>query len=66
MRVELRNTYSGGLPDRGLFAKLNKQQIPLYGVWIVVAISIIMGLLQFASAVAVNGKLTPCFNCNEG
>lgn len=47
----------GGLPDRGLFAKLAPNKIPLWGVWIVVLISVLMGLLQFASAVAVNGEL---------
>lgn len=46
----------GGLPDRGLFAKLAPNKIPVYGVWIVVLISVVMGLLQFASAVAVNGE----------
>lgn len=50
----------GGLPDRGLFAKLAPNKIPLYGVWIVVLISVVMGLLQFASAVAVNAIFSLC------
>lgn len=53
----------GGLPDRGLFAKLAPNKIPLWGVWIVVLISVVMGLLQFASAVAVNGELRACICC---
>jgi len=50
----------GGLPDRGLFAKLAPNKVPLWGVWIVVAISIVLGLLQFASAVAVNAVFSLC------
>lgn len=52
----------GGLPDRGLFAKLAPNKVPLWGVWIVVLISIILGLLQFASAVAVNGEYSASFH----
>ena len=48
--------YSGGLPDRGLFAKLAPNAVPIWGVWIVVVIGICMGLLQFASYVAANGE----------
>lgn len=43
-----------GLPDRGLFHRLAPNKVPVYAVWLVVAISIVMCLLELASAVAVN------------
>lgn len=49
----------GGLPDRGFFAKM-WNGIPLGGIWIVILISVCMGLLQFASAVAVNAIFSLC------
>ncbi|ORY82902.1 amino acid permease [Leucosporidium creatinivorum] len=49
-----------GLPDRGLFAKLAPNKIPIYGVWLVVFISALMGLLNFASYVAVAAIFSLC------
>ncbi|GAA5879952.1 hypothetical protein JCM1840_006941 [Sporobolomyces johnsonii] len=43
-----------GLPDGGFFAKLAPNRIPVNAVWLVVFISSLMGLLVFASPVAVN------------
>lgn len=37
-----------GLPDRGLFARLAPNRIPVWSVWLVVFISALMGLLSFA------------------
>ena len=51
---------SGGLPDRGLFAKMAPNQIPIWGVWVVVGLSALLGLLQFASAIAVNAVFSLC------
>ncbi|GAA6013862.1 hypothetical protein JCM11491_000449 [Sporobolomyces phaffii] len=42
-----------GLPDRGFFTKMSKNQIPVNAVWLVLFISALMGLLVFASIVAV-------------
>lgn len=45
----------GGLPDRGLFGKLNKTtHTPINAVWLVVFIAILMGVLNFASYIAVS------------
>ncbi|GAA6059145.1 hypothetical protein JCM10212_003892 [Sporobolomyces blumeae] len=43
-----------GLPDRGFFSKLAKNKVPVNAVWLVIGISALMGLLVFASIVAVN------------
>ncbi|GAA5949496.1 hypothetical protein JCM21900_000239 [Sporobolomyces salmonicolor] len=43
-----------GLPDGGFFARLAPNRIPVNAVWLVVFISSLMGLLVFASPVAVN------------
>ncbi|KAL7336741.1 amino acid/polyamine transporter I [Rhodotorula toruloides] len=43
-----------GMPDRGFFHKLARNQIPINAVWLVLFISALMGLLVFASYVAVN------------
>ena len=48
--------YSGGLPDRMLFARLAPNAVPVWAVWIIVFLSIALGCLQFASEVAVNGE----------
>lgn len=41
-------------PDRGFFGRLNKRTLtPINGVWLVVIISIAMGALDWASAIAV-------------
>ncbi|KAJ3078645.1 hypothetical protein HDU99_000456, partial [Rhizoclosmatium hyalinum] len=45
----------GGLPFSGFFAKMNaKLQVPVNSVWIIIFISMLMGLLNLASATAVN------------
>ncbi|GAA5883185.1 hypothetical protein JCM3774_002412 [Rhodotorula dairenensis] len=43
-----------GLPDRGFFARLAKNKVPINAVWLVIFIAALMGLLVFASYVAVN------------
>jgi len=50
----------GGLPDRGLFGKMSSWKIPLWGVWLVVVLSMLLGLLQFASSVALNAVFSLC------
>ncbi|KAL8292062.1 hypothetical protein RQP46_001528 [Phenoliferia psychrophenolica] len=49
-----------GLPDRGLFARLAPNKVPVYSVWLVILISICMGLLQFASTVATTAIFALC------
>ncbi|KAK4056357.1 polyamine transporter tpo5 [Microbotryomycetes sp. JL221] len=49
-----------GLPDRGLFAKLAPNRIPVWSVWLVVFISLLMGLLAFASYTAVAAIFALC------
>ncbi|SCZ98393.1 BZ3500_MvSof-1268-A1-R1_Chr3-2g06340 [Microbotryum saponariae] len=49
-----------GLPDRGLFARLSKQRIPVFSVWLVAFISALMVLLSFASIVAVYAVFALC------
>ncbi|KAI5478073.1 hypothetical protein MNV49_005438 [Pseudohyphozyma bogoriensis] len=49
-----------GLPDRGLFCKLAPNKVPVFAVWLVCFISLVMGLLQFASTVAVNAIFALC------
>ncbi|KAJ3075708.1 hypothetical protein HDU98_007100 [Podochytrium sp. JEL0797] len=45
----------GGLPFSPFFAKMNSRvQIPVNAVWIIIFISALMGLLNLASATAVN------------
>ncbi|KAJ3096382.1 hypothetical protein HK100_005585 [Physocladia obscura] len=45
----------GGLPFSSFFGKMNsKLNVPVNAVWVIIIISIIMGLLNLASAVAVN------------
>ncbi|GAA6051568.1 hypothetical protein JCM3770_003476 [Rhodotorula araucariae] len=43
-----------GMPDRGFFSRLAKNKIPVNAVWLVLFISALMGLLVFASTVAVS------------
>ncbi|KWU42471.1 amino acid transporter [Rhodotorula sp. JG-1b] len=43
-----------GIPDRGFFARLAKNKVPVNAVWLVIFIAALMGLLVFASYVAVN------------
>ncbi|WAR52469.1 hypothetical protein PtB15_1B911 [Puccinia triticina] len=50
----------GGLPDRGIFSRLSVQKVPVYAVWSVIVVSILMGLLKFASTVALNAIFSLC------
>lgn len=43
-----------------LFAKLAPNHVPLWGVWIVILISVVLGCLQFASPIAVNAIFSLC------
>lgn len=44
----------GALPDRGFFGRIAKRtQTPVNAVWFVVVISVLMGVLSFASLTAV-------------
>ncbi|GAA5913244.1 hypothetical protein JCM6882_000041 [Rhodosporidiobolus microsporus] len=49
-----------GLPDRGLFCRMSKQKVPVWSVWLVCVFCAILGLLNFASAVAVNAVFSLC------
>lgn len=43
----------GGLPDRGLFGRLNSYtKTPVWSVWLVIILSIAMGALSWASLIA--------------
>lgn len=44
----------GGLPDAGVFSRLSSNKVPIYAVWVVVVFSIVLGLLNFVSVVALN------------
>lgn len=52
------------LPDRGFFGKLNKTtNTPIYAVWAVVAFSVALGCLSFASQIAVRDRsFLSCFS----
>ncbi|OAV98010.1 hypothetical protein PTTG_25763 [Puccinia triticina 1-1 BBBD Race 1] len=50
----------GGLPDCGIFSRLSGQKVPVYAVWSVIVVSILMGLLKFASTVALNAVFSLC------
>jgi len=50
----------GGLPDRELFSHLSAQKVPVYAVGSVIIVSILMGLLKFASTVALNAIFSLC------
>lgn len=51
----------GGLPDFGFFGRLNSwSKTPINGVWLVIAISILMGVLDWASLVAVQAIFSMC------
>ncbi|GAA6039817.1 hypothetical protein JCM8097_004236 [Rhodosporidiobolus ruineniae] len=43
-----------GMPDRGLFMKLAPNKVPVNAVWLVLFICSLMGLLVFASTVAIS------------
>ncbi|KAJ3349361.1 hypothetical protein HDU83_000589 [Entophlyctis luteolus] len=45
----------GGLPFSGFFSRIDKRlQVPVNAVWVIIFISLLMGLLNLASATAVN------------
>jgi amino acid transporter len=49
------------LPDRGFFGRLNKTtQTPIFAVWAVVAFSLALGCLAFASSIAINAIFSMC------
>ncbi|WVO18657.1 hypothetical protein L204_106377 [Cryptococcus depauperatus] len=51
----------GAFPDRGLFGQISKKtQTPIIAVWVVVVISVLMGILSFASLTAVNAVFSMC------
>nr|XP_031858496.1 uncharacterized protein CI109_006141 [Kwoniella shandongensis]KAA5525568.1 hypothetical protein CI109_006141 [Kwoniella shandongensis] len=51
----------GAFPDRGVLGRLNrKTKTPIIAVWFVVAISMLMGVLSFASLTAVNAIFSMC------
>ncbi|POY75264.1 hypothetical protein BMF94_1634 [Rhodotorula taiwanensis] len=50
----------GGLPDRGFFCKVASNRVPINAVWIVCFVSALLGLLRFASEVAVNAVFSLC------
>ncbi|GAA5987357.1 hypothetical protein JCM10908_001925 [Rhodotorula pacifica] len=50
----------GGLPDRGIFCKVAKNRVPINAVWVVCFVSALLGLLRFASEVAVNAVFSLC------
>ncbi|GFZ42510.1 hypothetical protein JCM24511_00226 [Saitozyma sp. JCM 24511] len=51
----------GAFPDRGVLGRMNKTtKTPIIAVWFVVALSIIMGVLSFASLTAVNAIFSMC------
>jgi amino acid transporter len=51
----------GGLPDRGVFGRINNYtKTPIYSVWLTIGIAILMGCLDWASAVAVQAIFSMC------
>ncbi|KIR28093.1 amino acid permease [Cryptococcus deuterogattii 99/473] len=51
----------GALPDRGFFGRIQKRtQTPINAVWFVVFISVLMGVLSFASLTAVQAVFSMC------
>lgn len=50
----------GGLPDRGILSRLSAQKVPVYAVWAVIVVSVLMGLLDLASKVAMNAIFSLC------
>ncbi|GAA5827476.1 hypothetical protein JCM11251_003828 [Rhodosporidiobolus azoricus] len=49
-----------GLPDRGLFCKMSKQKVPVWSVWLVGVLCALLGLLDFASSIAVQAVFSLC------
>ncbi|KAG0142125.1 hypothetical protein CROQUDRAFT_50725 [Cronartium quercuum f. sp. fusiforme G11] len=50
----------GGVPDGGFFARLSKNRVPINAVWFVAVISMMLGLLNFVSVVALNAVFSLC------
>lgn len=51
----------GGLPDRGLFGRVNKYtKTPIWSVWLVIFIAILMGCLDWASTAASQAIFSMC------
>ncbi|KAJ9102235.1 hypothetical protein QFC19_004779 [Naganishia cerealis] len=51
----------GGLPDRGLFGRLNGYtKTPVWSVWLVIVLSIAMGALSWASLIAAQAIFSMC------
>lgn len=51
----------GALPDRGFFGKIWKRtQTPINAVWFVIVVSMLMGVLSFASLTAVQAVFSMC------
>lgn len=51
----------GGLPDRGLFGRLNRYtKTPIWSVWLVIILSIAMGALSWASLIAAQAIFSMC------
>ncbi|GJN88492.1 hypothetical protein Rhopal_001458-T1 [Rhodotorula paludigena] len=49
-----------GLPDRGLFQRLAENKVPVPAVWLICLVCGCLGLLSFASDVAVNAVFSLC------
>ncbi|KAI5479091.1 amino acid transmembrane transporter [Pseudohyphozyma bogoriensis] len=49
-----------GLPDRGFFAKVSKDRIPVNAVWLVVGLSMALCFLEFASYTAIEAIFALC------
>ncbi|KAL8287634.1 hypothetical protein RQP46_003492 [Phenoliferia psychrophenolica] len=49
-----------GLPDRGLFSKLSNNKVPVYAVLLVVVCAAVLGMLDFASVIALNAVFALC------
>ncbi|KAI5454540.1 polyamine transporter tpo5 [Naganishia albida] len=51
----------GGLPDRGLFGRLNSYtKTPVWSVWLVIILSVAMGALSWASLIAAQAIFSMC------
>ncbi|KAJ9125316.1 hypothetical protein QFC22_000273 [Naganishia vaughanmartiniae] len=57
----------GGLPDRGLFGRLNRYtKTPVWSVWLVIILSVAMGALSWASMIAAQAifsMVSEVFEC---
>ncbi|KAL7424711.1 polyamine transporter tpo5 [Cryptotrichosporon argae] len=51
----------GAFPDRGMFGRMNaRTRTPINAVWLVVFLCVLLGVLAFASAIAVNAIFSMC------